>query len=450
MNSIKSQSGKQGGFDFIGLTAENLERIKRQNRRKISVIIGNPPYNANQLNENENNKNREYPGVDKRIKDTYIAESTAQKTKLYDMYARFIRWASDRLEKQGVLAFITNRSLIEARTYDGFRKVVADEFSDIYVVDLGGDVRQNPKLSGPKHNVFAIQTGVAISFFVRTGKANKRPCRIFYTRRPEMETAKEKLHFLATTRFGDLPFDHIQPDKHHNWINLAENEWDKLLPIADKDVKSTRDKIDEKAIFKLFSLGVVTNRDDWVYDRRESNLEEKIKFLIEVYNREVERLSGKITRGEVADNVDYAIKWTRAVKNDLAKGKQYAFRKDCILDCLYRPFIKKKLYFNRELNEMQYQNPLIFPGENVDNIVIAINVSDKPFNVLASKCLVDLHFERRLPVPASLPIQPRRPTWRQCHRLGAEAVPKSIQKQNDHPHRHLSLRLRRSPRSSLS
>ena len=112
----------------------------------ISVIIGNPPYNANQANENDNNKNREYPHIDKRIKQTYIAESTAQKTKLYDMYARFFRWASDRLSENGVLAFVSNRSFIESRTFDGFRKTVAQEFSDIYVVDLGGDVRANPKL----------------------------------------------------------------------------------------------------------------------------------------------------------------------------------------------------------------------------------------------------------------------------------------------------------------
>jgi len=80
-------SGKQE--TMFGLSSENSDRIKRQNSKKISVVIGNPPYNANQLNENENNKNREYPDIDKRIKDTYIKQSTAQKTKLYDMYARF-------------------------------------------------------------------------------------------------------------------------------------------------------------------------------------------------------------------------------------------------------------------------------------------------------------------------------------------------------------------------
>ncbi len=114
---------------FGSVSEENVARIKRQNSRRISVVIGNPPYNANQANENDNNKNREYPGIDKRIKDTYIAESTAQKTKLYDMYARFFRWASDRLADNGILAFVTNRSFVESRTFDGFRKTVAQEFS---------------------------------------------------------------------------------------------------------------------------------------------------------------------------------------------------------------------------------------------------------------------------------------------------------------------------------
>src|SRR6185437_11603213 len=150
----------------------------RQNGRKISVIIGNPPYNANQQNENDNNKNRTYPHIDGLIKSSYIAKSTAQKTKVYDMYARFYRWATDRLDEDGILAFVTNRSFIDSRTFDGFRRVVAEDFADIHIVDLGGDVRANPKLSGTKNNVFGIQTGVAIAFMVKTRR--KEPARIFY------------------------------------------------------------------------------------------------------------------------------------------------------------------------------------------------------------------------------------------------------------------------------
>lgn len=169
-------AGKQTGL-FGNFSQENAERIKRQNAKKISVIIGNPPYNANQMNENDNNKNRGYfsdakkqiGGVDGRIKETYIKESTAQKTKVYDMYARFFRWASDRINREngGILAFITNRSFIESRTFDGFRKSVAKEFDHIYVVDTRSDVRANPKISGTGHNVFGIQTGVAVVFMVK-------------------------------------------------------------------------------------------------------------------------------------------------------------------------------------------------------------------------------------------------------------------------------------------
>ena len=159
-------AGKQTGL-FTSISAENLERIQRQNKRKISVIIGNPPYNANQQNENDNNKNRAYPAIDKRIKDTYIKESTAQKTKVYDMYSRFYRWAVDRLGEEGIIAFVTNRSFIDSRTFDGFRKCIYEDFDYVYIVDTKSDVRTNPKIAGTTHNVFGIQTGVAIMFLIR-------------------------------------------------------------------------------------------------------------------------------------------------------------------------------------------------------------------------------------------------------------------------------------------
>ena len=160
------------GFDYaakndelFAISQENTERNKRQNERKISVIIGNPPYNANQMNENDNNKNREYPEIDKRIKETFIKYSTAQKTKMYDMYSRFYRWAMDRLGDEGIIAFITNRSFINSRTFDGFRKVVQNDFDFCYVVDLGGDIRT--KTDNDTANVFGIMVGVAIMFLVK-------------------------------------------------------------------------------------------------------------------------------------------------------------------------------------------------------------------------------------------------------------------------------------------
>jgi predicted helicase len=381
---------QQHGFDF-SLTAENTERVIKQNKRKISVIIGNPPYNANQMNENDNNKNRVYEGIDKRIKDTYIAESNAQKTKVYDMYARFFRWAADRINADGVIAFITNRSFIDSRTFDGFRKTMAQEFNEIHIVDLGGDVRANPKLSGTTHNVFGIQTGVAISFWVK--KHKQKGCKIFYARRPEMETASDKLAWLGESELTGVQFDHITPDDKGNWINLSDNDFDNLLPLASKETKAAKIAGKEKALFKLFSLGVVTARDEWVYDSDAKHLEKKVNFLISAYNVDVKKLSIKSRTSDISNQLDTEIKWTRAVKNDLSKGKKYEFDRQLIRPSLYRPFVKQHIYFSKELNEMQYQQDRIFPTSDTDNFFIAVNNpgNSKPFSAIGGNVLPDYH-----------------------------------------------------------
>ncbi len=227
---------RQAAFNLGGLSTENWMRVQLQNEKPISVIIGNPPYNANQQNENDNNKNREYPEIDRRIRDTYISASSAQKTKQYDMYKRFIRWASDRLDDDGIVAFITNRAYLETRQDDGFREIAAREFTDIYVLDLGSDVRRNPKISGTTHNVFGIQTGVAIGFFVRD-KSKLGKCNIHYARREDAELATDKLAFLNKAKLDSFPFEAIEPDRKNNWLNQSNSDFDRLISLADRKTK---------------------------------------------------------------------------------------------------------------------------------------------------------------------------------------------------------------------
>jgi predicted helicase len=154
-------------FDLFAMSVQNTARIQGQNSKTISVMIGNPPYNAHQENFNQRNANRPYQEIDKAIKNTYIKEGTAQnQIVVYDMYTRFFRWASDRLGKNGIIAFITNRSFIDAKAFDGFRKCLKREFNYLYIVDIGGDIRSGDT-SG---NVFDIKTGVAIMFAVKKTK----------------------------------------------------------------------------------------------------------------------------------------------------------------------------------------------------------------------------------------------------------------------------------------
>ncbi len=370
-------------LELFAMTVENTERIKRQNDCEISVIIGNPPYNAKQENFNQNNANQIDKEIDKRIKETYIKQGKAQnQIVVYDMYTRFIRWASDRLSKNGVVAFITNSSFIEAITFDGFRKVLSEEFSDIYLIDLGGDVRKNPQLSGTKNNVFGIQIGVAISFLVRKEDKQNIPCKIFYTRRPEFDTAEDKLKFLSGTKFADIDFEHIIPDKRHNWLNLTDNDFDELLPLIDKDVKSGKS---QEAVFKLFSNGLETGRYEWLYDLNKDDLIQKLKLFTDTYNLSVQN-----------QEKDLSIKWNSSLDRYLNLGTKTKFEEKLIKVSLYRPYFKLYQYTEKIFNHRLTQNHYDMFGNNLDktNYVIALSGSgfQQPFHSLVAKNLTERHF----------------------------------------------------------
>lgn len=377
-----SFEGKQ--LDLFAMTVENTARIKRQNDRTISVIIGNPPYNANQQNENDNNKNRAYSEIDKLIKESYVKYSNAQKTKRYDMYSRFFRWATNRLNENGILAFITNSSFIHSKEADGFRKAVADEFSEIYIIDLGGDIRAGDKTG----NVFNVQVGIAISFMIKKEPNNQLPCKIFYSSTPQLKTADTKLKFISDSKLSEICFEHIISDINHNWIKIKENDFADLLPLVSKETKLVKHLEEEKAVFKLFSLGVVTNRDDWVYDFSESNIFDKMSFFFDEFNTE----KMKLIKGNISDSsLSNSIKWTRELKKQLQKDNKLILNKECIVNSFYRPYVKKYLYYNKYVNEMQYQIPSIFHKNHDGNQVITYSFGKRGnFSLIVTDCIFSL------------------------------------------------------------
>jgi predicted helicase len=385
VDALGIYSGHQ--FDLLGtLSDENIERIKRQNRRKISVIIGNPPYNANQQNENDNNKNRAYAHIDKRIKDTYIKASTAQKTKLYDMYARFYRWASDRLGDEGVVAFVTNNSFINSRTFDGFRKTISNSFSEAWIVDLKGNARTNGEQRRREGgNVFEdkIRVGVALCFLVKVKQ--KTPFRVRYLAVDDYAKEDDKRQFIASLDISLDRFDEIKPDKAGIWIDQPDNsEWESLLPVFNAKTKSSDEGGAATALFKQHSLGVITARDDWVYGETDDEVETKLTWFVSRYEKERLRLTPIDRRARRDSIIEQKIKLTRALKNDLVAGKSLEFRGYLNRDAAYRPFIAKRLNFDPRLNEMQYQLNTMFPGSS-SNPTIAFRCvfSNDPIAILA-------------------------------------------------------------------
>ena len=380
---------------------ENTERIQREIDAQIMVVIGNPPYNMGQKNQNDNNKNRPYPIIDGRIRETYAKDSNAtSNNRLYDAYVKFFRWAIDRLQgRDGIVCFVSNNSFIDQIAFDGMRKHLLQEFTQIYHLDLHGNVRKNPKLSGTTHNVFGIQVGVGITIAIRNSQNQERE--IYYFRVPEYWRKEEKLSFLKQkSSISEIEWEKLQPNKMHIW--LTENlrsEFAIFPPIGTKEAKSEQ-KVDVHTIFKNYGRGVATCRDNWAYDFNREALNSKIKRLIETYNNEVDRWRRRGNNNLRVDDFvfydDTKIKWSRDLKLDLQRNHYAEFAETKVRTSLYRPFCKQWLFFDRILNEEVYRFPQFFPTlpTEEENSVICMNGVGgiKPFHCLVVKYIPDLNF----------------------------------------------------------
>lgn len=378
------------------LLVENSSRRKRQKELDIQVIMGNPPYSIGQVSQNDNNANVSYPKLDSRIEETYAAQSKAMLSKgLYDSYIRAIRWASDRIGDAGVIGFVTNGGFLEANATDGLRKCLTEEFSSIHVFHLRGNQRTSGELSrreGGKIFDSGSRAPIAISILVKNPEAAEHG-RILFHDIGDYLSRTDKLKMIAdyASLKGIPSWQRIVPDQHGDWLNQRDESFGEHIVLGDK-------KGDGPKLFSNYSLGVATNRDAWVYNASKVKLENNVSSMIDFYNAELERLNtvhpGLGTKARHAKVDDFIntdptrISWTRALKQELARNKSFAFEEPSVTTSLYRPFTKQWLYFNRTFNEMVLQMPRIFPKAGVENLVIqTTGAGAKTFSVLISDAL---------------------------------------------------------------
>ena len=382
-------------------TRENTERVKRQKAADMFVVLGNPPYNAWQVNDSDNNRNRKYAVMDKRITDTYAADSKATlKNALYDPYVKAIRWASERIGQEGIVAFVTNNGFLDGLAFDGMRKHLADDFDAIYVLDLGGNVRQNPKLSGTSHNVFGIQVGVSINFLIKRSAARttSKSAEIFYASTDEFWRKEEKYHYLDSKQhYQNIEWQQTAPDSHHTWLTEGLHaEFDTFIPIGTKEAKA-QNSIAANVIFKTYCRGVVTNRDAWAYNLDRDVLVENIQGMIDTYNAEMDRWKRRENQQvNVNDFVIYddtKIKWDRELRQHLQRGRSAQHADGKVRTSLYRPFTKSNLFFDRVLNNCVYLFPSIYPIPETENRVICVSPpgTKLSFHALMVDVIPDLH-----------------------------------------------------------
>ncbi|WP_315092044.1 type ISP restriction/modification enzyme, partial [Aggregatibacter segnis] len=352
----------------------NSDRRKRQKALDIQVIIGNPPYSVGQKSENDDNKNIAYPQLDRDISNSYAKYSTATlQRNLYDSYIRAIKWASNRIEDNGVIGFITNSGWLDGKNTDGLRKCLSEEFNSIYIFDLKGAIRgkQGDEAKREGQNIFDIMTGVAIVILVKNSKSISKGninyyCIYDYLSKKKKLDIIEKLSSISGISSREKWIT-ITPNKVNDWINQRELSFDNYLSLGDK--KSS------ESIFDVFSQGLLTSRDSWCYNSNKTSIQKNISNTINFYNSELKRVNALSTEKEKIDNLNLNpsdISWSRALKNRILRSHRLSIHNNRFIIAQYRPFYKQWCYFSKDFNEMVYQNPKIFPTPNHKNIAIVI------------------------------------------------------------------------------
>jgi predicted helicase len=372
---------------------DNNEKVTRQKKSDIRVIIGNPPYSAGQGDANLGNQNMKYPDLDKRIRETYAKNSAAKTTtSLFDSYFRAFRWASNRIKDQGVICYITNGSWIDSNSADGFRKSLGSEFSKVYVFNLRGNARtMGEQRRMEAGNVFGegSRTPVAITLLVRNPD-HKGSADIFYYDIGDYLTREKKLNIVSTYKSIDsVPWEKVKPNESFDWINQRDETYPSFVPLGDRNNKGK----ECQAIFRTFSEGIKTNRDAWSYNFSRNSVKKHMSKMIKNYNTLIDSRNNEgkplDTYIRVAGDI---VSWSGDLIKDFEKSRKAHFDESEIHVGNYRPFQRMWLYRQSQLLGYKALTDIMFPRGR-ENIAISMTgPSVQEFSALITNSVPNYHY----------------------------------------------------------
>ena len=374
---------------------DNNERAERQQKLPIQVIIGNPPWSAKQKSAADNNPNVEYPELEKRIAETYVEHSTgSNKSSLYDTYKMAIRWASDRIDQQGVIAFVTNGSWIDGNADSGVRACLAQEFSSAHVLHLRGNARTSgERRRAEGENVFGggSRAPVAAMILAKNPNVTHEGCKIHYRDIGDYLTRKQKLDVLSETVSikGFSNWQRISPNKYHEWIEQRSEAFAQFYSLGTKEAKAGRA---DDAIFGLYSRGYGTGRDAYIYNFTRDACAENAEKMTQDYLAALSELeeNPELTIDEVISRHNSHLKWGGDLKKRLKQKRKTEFMESFIRKVMYRPFIATNCY--ADYTFAQENMGQIFLDSSKENRVICVpgKGTQKSFSVLMTNMMPDL------------------------------------------------------------
>ena len=308
--------------NWLSSEANEANHIKRDS--PVMCVIGNPPYSGVSSNNGKwiSDLIEDYKYVD----GTHINE---RKHWLNDDYVKFIRYSQHYIEKNGsgILAFINPHGFLDNPTFRGMRWNLLKTYDKIYTIDLHGNSKKKEVCpdGSPDQNVFDIQQGVAITFFVKTGK--KKTNQLGKVFNYDLFGKREfKYEFLNYKSLKTIEFENLEPNAP-NFFFVPRNE-------VGREVYETGLKIDE--LFPNNTSGIVTMGDNFIIADTKNELRLRIDdFLTNDYT--VNELKNKYKLGK-----NYP-KWILENKNEILKNEL----KEAKIS--YRPFDEKFTIFDNNL-----------------------------------------------------------------------------------------------------
>ncbi|MGC8979591.1 type ISP restriction/modification enzyme [Caldisericum sp.] len=336
-NTLKLENIPDALPGFETIKEENEEAYKVKHQTQIIVIVGNPPYQG--ISANMEEKMVEFIKKDVDGCQNYYEidgeKLKERKTWLQDDYVKFIRFAQWRINKtgEGVLGFITNHSYLDNPTFRGMRQSLMKTFNEIYILDLHGNSQKKEKSpDGSKdENVFDIQQGVAIAFFVK--KNGVSDCRVYHSEL--WGTREKKYEYLLSNDFKTTVWKELKPNSPYYFFIPRE---EKGREIYESFIKVTE-------IFKENVAGIVTARDNFVIDLDKQNLYEKINLFLDEKNSDEdikEFLKKTLGRTKIEDVENYAWRVSDA-RQELQKEKDL---EKYFTKILYRPFDVRNIFYH--------------------------------------------------------------------------------------------------------
>ena len=397
------QLNEHGDNDiFSQLFPENSNRVLKQKKAPVRVIIGNPPYSVGQKSANDDAKNLKYPQLDSRIAETYAAKSNAtNKNSLYDSYIKAIRWASDRisqLKDGGIVAFISNGAWIDGNAQDGMRQCLQNEFTSIYVLNLRGNQRTSGELSrkeGGKIFGSGSRTPITITFLVKNPK-KKEKATIYYHDIGDYLSREQKLKMVKDFHsINHIDWNKIKPNEKNDWINMRDGTFETLIPIT----PDKKFNLKSHTFFCINSLGVGSSRDTWVYNYSLNSLKNNMLRTVDFYNSQVDAYRSAIKDNPMLSVYDFMdkdetkISWSSSLVPRLEKMEKAKYEPNRIIFSLYRPFIYCNLYMGEKFIHRRGQNEILFPKNNINNYVICLSgiASTKELSCIITNKTPDLH-----------------------------------------------------------